>query len=165
MDREILIRAARPDDCERWAALVNLPGVRHNTLRLPFHTPEEVRKWLETRNAASPAILACRGEEMVGCADLRHFDGRRAHAGEVGLVVHDAHWGHGIGTALLGALTDTADRWLGLTRLQLTVFADNHRAIALYRRFGFRIEGTHRSYAFRDGTLADALSMARLRSS
>jgi putative acetyltransferase len=43
------------------------------------------------------------------------------------------------------------------------VFTDNAQALALYRRRGFVVEGTHRAYAFRDGCYADAHSMARLR--
>jgi len=37
------------------------------------------------------------------------------------------------------------------------------RAVALYRRFGFEIEGTLRDYALRDGRYVDAYMMARLR--
>jgi L-phenylalanine/L-methionine N-acetyltransferase len=47
-------------------------------------------------------------------------------------------------------------------RLELDVFADNQRAIALYRKFGFVHEGTHQAYALRDGAYVDSLSMARL---
>jgi len=36
-------------------------------------------------------------------------------------------------------------------------------AIALYEKFGFEVEGTHRRYAFRNGEYVDAYSMARLR--
>jgi ribosomal protein S18 acetylase RimI-like enzyme len=39
----------------------------------------------------------------------------------------------------------------------------NEIGIALYEKFGFEIEGTHRRYAFRDGEYADAYSMARVR--
>jgi putative acetyltransferase len=35
--------------------------------------------------------------------------------------------------------------------------------IALYERFGFEIEGTHRRYALREGGLVDVYSMARLK--
>ena len=38
-------------------------------------------------------------------------------------------------------------------RIELTVYTDNAAAIALYRKFGFEIEGTHRAYALRDGRL------------
>jgi putative acetyltransferase len=68
----------------------------------------------------------------------------------------------GVGSALVGALCDYADRWLGLLRLELTVYVDNAPAIALYRKFGFEHEGTHRAYALRDGVYVDAHTMARL---
>ena len=70
--------------------------------------------------------------------------------------------GQGVGTALMQALVDDADRWAQVLRLELTVYADNARAIALYRKFGFEVEGTHRAYALRDGACVDALAMARL---
>jgi putative acetyltransferase len=62
----------------------------------------------------------------------------------------------------MGALIEAADRWLNLQRIELTVFTDNARAIALYRRFGFVVEGTHRAYALRDGAYVDVHAMARL---
>ena len=58
---------------------------------------------------------------------------------------------------------DLADNWLGLRRLELTVFVDNDTAIRLYERSGFVREGVLRAYAFRDGRFVDVLAMARLR--
>ena len=66
-----------------------------------------------------------------------------------------------LGTALLVAGIDLADNWIGFTRLELTVYADNAPAVALYRKFGFVIEGTAHRYALRDGVFVDALMMAR----
>lgn len=58
---------------------------------------------------------------------------------------------------------DLAENWLDLTRIELKVYVDNASGIALYEKFGFQMEGTHRRYAFRDGGYVDAYSMARLR--
>ena len=55
------------------------------------------------------------------------------------------------------------EKWLNLARIELTVFTDNEAAIALYRKFGFEIEGTLRKYAFRDGEFVDAYAMARIK--
>lgn len=99
---------------------------------------------------------------MVGAAGLTRLIGRRAHAGGLGMGVHDDHVGRGIGTAR-ATLLDVADRWLMLARLELTVDADNARAIRLYERAGFEREGLHRRWAVREGALVDALAMARLR--
>ncbi|MCE9905383.1 GNAT family N-acetyltransferase, partial [Hafnia paralvei] len=47
--------------------------------------------------------------------------------------------------------------------MTLTVYTDNAGAIALYKKFGFEIEGTSRGYAYRDGQYVDVFHMARLR--
>ncbi len=45
--------------------------------------------------------------------------------------------------------------------MELTVYTDNARAIGLYRKFGFEIEGTFKGYAMRDGQYVDAQAMTR----
>jgi putative acetyltransferase len=109
------------------------------------------------------ALVAEAGGTIVGTASLDRLHGRRQHAGTLGMGVHDAHVGRGIGTRLLRAVLDTADNWLDLRRIELTVFVDNAPAIALYERHGFAVEGTLRSYAFRDGAYEDVYAMARMR--
>lgn len=81
----------------------------------------------------------------------------------VGMAVRDDWQGKGVGSALMQAATELADRWLNLTRLELAVYTDNAPAIHLYEKFGFVREGTLRQYAFRDGVFVDAYAMARLR--
>jgi len=157
------IRAARSDDLEALTALVNLPGFRAGTLRLPYQRTEVTRRWLEDSNTDGLNIVALRDGELIGQAGFERYRGRRAHAAYIGIGVHDDHHGTGVGTALLGELVDAADNWFGLKRLELTVYADNAAAIALYRKFGFEPEGLLRAYAFRAGAYVDALTMARLR--
>src|SRR5215216_4187924 len=87
----------------------------------------------------------------------------RGILGNIGMAVHDDWQGKGIGTALMEAALDLADNWLNLTRIELRVYTDNAAGIALYEKFGFEVEGTHRRLAFRDGEYVDAYSMARLK--
>src|SRR3712207_9346998 len=79
------------------------------------------------------------------------------------MAVRDDWQGKGVGTALMEAALDLADNWLGLTRIELNVYTDNAAGVALYKKFGFEIEGTHRRYTFRNGEYVDAYSMARIR--
>jgi putative acetyltransferase len=76
--------------------------------------------------------------------------------------VRDDWQGRGVGTRLMTTLLDLADNWLGALRIELTVYTDNAGAIALYKKFGFLVEGTHRAFALREGQFVDALAMARL---
>jgi putative acetyltransferase len=79
------------------------------------------------------------------------------------MTVRDDWQGRGVGTKLLQAALDLADRWLALRRVQLTVYVDNEPALRLYRKHGFEVEGTLRQIAFRDGEYVDGFLMARLR--
>jgi RimJ/RimL family protein N-acetyltransferase len=53
-----------------------------------------------------------------------------------------------------------AARRFGLTRIELTVHADNLRAIALYKSVGFQQEGVLRDASRIDGEYIDSLAMA-----
>ncbi|MCG7392322.1 GNAT family N-acetyltransferase [Microvirga sp. ACRRW] len=160
---ELTIRATRPSDCEAIAALASLPGYRWGTLRMPHQTPEETRKWLESLGANNVSLAAFLNEQIVGHIGLTRLAGRRAHAANIGMGVHDDHRGRGIGSSLLREVLMIADDWLNLNRIELTVYVDNAPAIALYKRNGFEVEGTHRSFAFRGGSFVDAHAMARIK--
>lgn len=80
---------------------------------------------------------------------------RLRHAGEFGLSVRRAYWGLGIGSRMLDALLDWARETQIITKVDLRVRTDNQRAIALYRRKGFAIEGTIHKQILLDGTYYD----------
>jgi putative acetyltransferase len=161
---EIAISRAEPDDYEEiWRTYVE-PGAQGGTLQLPHPSKELWRKRLAEFSENDVMLVACVDGAIVGNAALHHQRMlRRSHAMSIGIAVRDDHAGRGVGTALLEALLTIADGWLNVFRLELTVYADNARAIALYRKFGFEVEGTHKAYALRDGRYVDALFMARIR--
>jgi putative acetyltransferase len=162
---DITVRRAEPGDFEGFCRIFTDESAYSGTLQLPMPSRELWRKRLAEPAEGHYVFAACVGEEIVGNAGLHPVapTPRRAHALMLGLAVPSAWQGKGVGKALMGTLVDFADRWLPVTRLELTVFTDNERAIALYRRFGFEVEGTHRDYALRDGRYADVLAMARLK--
>jgi putative acetyltransferase len=138
-------------------------------MQLPFNNELQWRERLTEITGPGKVdlvLVAERDGTIVGNAGLHPFalasQVRRRHAASIGIAVASDAQGQGVGTALLQAICDYADRWLGLLRLELTVYVDNARAIALYERFGFETEGRLRGYAMRDGELVDAFSMARI---
>ena len=67
--------------------------------------------------------------------------------------------GRGLGTGLLSE----AKHWAaahGVHRLELTVMAHNQRAIGLYQRTGFSVEGRRSECLLIDGQFIDELYMA-----
>jgi len=145
-------------------ALYNDSAVARQVLQMPYQAPEMWRKRLTLDNERQVTLVALHQDEVVGSANLEQYPRvRRSHCGAIGMGVAVAWQGRGLGTRLLAELLEVADNWMGLRRVELTVYTDNQPAIALYRKFGFEVEGQLREFALRDGVHADVLSMARLR--
>ena len=161
---EITIRTADPSDAEAILKCYTAPLAARNTLQMPFRSLESVREQLTKSGEGDNVLVAVIDGEVVGMIGLHTSSRPRVnHKAEVGMMVRDDWKGKGVGAALMQAVIELADKWLNLTRIELTVFTDNESAIALYRKFGFEIEGTLRKYAFRDGEFVDAFAMARIR--
>jgi putative acetyltransferase len=160
----VTIRAVEPEDYEALREIYAQPGAYYGTLQMPFPSAHTWRERLKSPGTDRYALVACDGERPVGNIGLMTSPNpRRRHTAGIGMGVHDAYAGRGIGHALMSAALSIADGWLNLHRVELTVFADNARAIRLYERHGFVAEGRHRDYAFREGAMVDAIAMARLR--
>lgn len=161
---DIAVRPYEPRDLPDLHEAWSQPRAVFGTLLDPAVSAAEREKRFANPPPGMAHFVALVEGKAVGSASLhRQERHRRSHAGDIGMAVHDAYAGRGVGTALLAALVDLADNWWNLRRIELDVYADNARAIALYERFGFEREGLRRAFAWRDGGYVDSLSMARLR--
>ena len=162
----IQVRRASPNDAPAYAAIMGDPAVYPGLLQMP-HTDEESWRVRLTETCAPgkqdlPLVAELNGE-VVGNAGL-HPVGvamRRRHVMALGIAVAPKAQGQGVGSALMQAMCDYADRWVGVLRLELSVYTDNAVALRLYRKFGFVIEGTMRGFSLRDGRYVDTHAMAR----
>ncbi len=159
----ILIRAYEPEDVPAITAMFNQRGVAAGTLQIPFTSATERRERYPPSDTLRLLVAEVDGR-VVGEGALTLYRKRRNHVGSLGMAVDESFQGRGVGTALMTALMDLADNWYNLRRVELLVYADNARAIYLYQKFGFTIEGRHQAFAFREGAYVDALTMARVRS-
>ena len=161
---EITVRHTEPTDYEALQRLFSGPRVIAGTLQLPFPSAEMWHQRLSEPQEGMFSLVACVDEEAIGEISLQTSPTlwRMRHVGSIGMAVRDDWQGQGIGTTLMQAVLDLADNWLNLTRIALHVYVDNAPAIALYKKFGFEIEATHRRFAFRHGEYVDSYSMARV---
>lgn len=163
---DISVRRAQPADAPAYARIMGDPGVYPGLMQTPYANEEALRRWITEMSAPDRSellIVAERAGTVVGSAGL-HPAGpraRRRHAMTLGISVLPSAQGQGVGTALMASLCHYADGWAGVLRLELMVFVDNERALALYRKFHFEIEGRLRGYALRDGRYVDSYTMAR----
>ena len=110
----------------------------------------------------SVVLVAFEGSTLLGYVEAVGGRYRRnRHCAHVVIGVREAAGGRGVGTALLEALSAWA-RSRGVHRLELTVMAHNARAIALYRKCGYEVEGTRRASLRLDGAYVDELAMANV---
>ena len=163
---KVTVRRAEIRDAESLMATHSMPRAMAGTLQLPFPSVDAWRKRIGENSADDYVLVAEADGVLVGSLGLHPSSRspRRRHAAGIGMSVHDDWQRRGVGTTLLRAAIDLADKWLNYRRLELTVYTDNVAALALYSKFDFEIEGTLRDYAFRDGHFVDAYTMARVRS-
>jgi len=160
----VTVRAFNMNDWQDVADLWQQPEVVWGTRQLPYQSLDDLRKRLENPPERFHRLVAVSGDgRVIGLLGLQVGHGRIAHVGHIGMMVHPDFFNQGVGSALMKAAIDLADKWLDLTRLDLEVYVDNAAAIHLYEKHGFEIEGTLRRYAFRDGEYVDSYVMARVR--
>jgi putative acetyltransferase len=163
---DVEYRRAVAADAESVARLMSDEAVFAGLLQLPYPTPDLWRKRLETQVTDQDALhlVGVAGGHVIGSGGLGRDAKslRRRHVAGLGLSVAAEWQGRGIGSELMRRLLDWADNWVGVLRIELGVYTDNERAIALYRKFGFQLEDTQRAYALRKGVYVESHMMARL---
>jgi putative acetyltransferase len=160
---ELEIRPFSLDDTEAMWRLFRQPGVLATTLTLPSQRLEQRQARYEALSDDDHLLVAVRHGEVAGTAGLHVEKGRRRHVASMGIAVSSTHRRAGVGDALMRAVLDLADNWLGLRRVELGVLTDNEAARQLYEKHGFVVEGVRRRSVAVAGELCDEVLMARVR--
>ncbi len=106
-------------------------------------------------------LLARLDGRLVGMVLIRGgFLLRMEHVGKLEIFLHAGCRGKGIGRMLMESALGWARDHAVLSKIGLTVFEDNTRAVGLYRALGFVVEGRRLGeYREHDGTLRSDLLM------
>ncbi len=108
-------------------------------------------------------LLALIEAEIVGMLNVTGSPKKRLqHNGEFGLTVKKAFWGKGIGRALMDSLLDWARANPIIRKINLMVMVENERAVRMYRRYGFEVEGRIRRDLNLNGRFHDGYWMGLL---
>ena len=108
-------------------------------------------------------FVALQGQRVVGWCDALPVAGEtRSHITVLGVALLPQARHRGLGAQLMQAVIPKV--WhKGFTRIELTVRTDNLNALALYKRQGFAVEGTHRNGGRINSEYHDVYAMALLR--
>lgn len=107
-------------------------------------------------------LVAEADARLIGfvAATRKRFE-RVRHCFSLVIGVERAYWGQGVGSHLMTEI-EQCTQSTGAERLELTVVKSNARAVQLYHRSGFTIEGTRRSSMRIGDELVDELYMAKI---
>jgi len=129
-----------------------------------FRTPEQQMELFGAASVRGDVFLIAEWNGIrVGEVNLRR--GSRdafKHSAVLGISVAREWRGRGIGSALMQHAMEWASTKGSIRRIELYVYATNARAIRLYDRFGFQVEGRRKGAVRVGDHFVDDLLMAYL---
>jgi len=135
------------------------PAVPLNEERVIEHISELGKK----KDHIGFALRRVSDQALIGVAELEDINWHHGNAW-LAIGLGKPFWDQGLGTEAMQLVTRYAFQELNLHRVQLTVFAYNQRALAVYRKVGFIEEGRQREWVLRDGERYDLIFMGLLAS-
>lgn len=121
---------------------------------------ERIKKTISPNNNAI-FVAEIDGIIVGSIAGMREHMNRIKHRMYIVAGILEQYQSMGIGTRLLQAL----EKWAfenRIHRMYLTVLTKNIKGVGLYKKMGFKIEGTLRDSIFLDGKFEDEYTMAKI---
>ncbi len=156
-EREFTIRRARDEDAGAIAEVYN-EAIRNTTATFDTE-PKSVKdrmRWLQSRDARHPVIVAEFDGQVIGWAALSQWSDRPAytHTAESSFYVKEQFRGKGVGRMLKVRLIDEARR-AGFHTIIARVAEGSDASIHLNQSVGFAHVGTLREVGFKFGRRLD----------
>ncbi|MDQ0223100.1 GNAT family N-acetyltransferase [Streptococcus moroccensis] len=169
-EAEVIFKEAQLEDAAGLAQLLMDVATESEFLTRdddsPYMTAEETAGFIKNR-LASPnqiCLIAKVDSRVVGVLNIAAASYTRVnHIGDIFIAIAKDFWGYGLGQILMEEAIDWAEHSGIIRRLELTVQARNERAVHLYQKCGFRIEGTkERGAKTKNGEFLDVYLMGKL---
>lgn len=158
--KELTIRAPKVEEAEDFLNYLNHCGKETDFLGFGKEginqTLEGEIKYFQSFTEKNFMLIAVVDDKIVGSCSLSTNEGRirLKHIGVLGITILKDYWGLGIGKYIMKAAIEKGKDG-GLTRIELTTRVDNDRAISLYEKLGFKIEGQLKNAIYIDGNYFD----------
>ena len=168
--RKCVLRPTGPDLAAEMIEYMKVTaGETEWLLRYPdevSYTPESEREILGRllEDPGQVMMVAVVDGKVAGNCSVSGIGNKRKilHRCSLAIALYREYWGLGIGTAMIGYLTELAKQ-IGFRQIDLEVVAENEQAQALYRKCGFVESGRrHNALRFDDGTSHDEILMYKL---
>ena len=162
----VVLRPLERDHLARCVAWFNDPDVTYFLARdEPLTMAEEERWFADYRSKVDEEIYAIEvAGDHIGNVGLHGID-RANRRASLGIVIGEKdQWSKGHGTDAVRTVLRYAFRDLHLHKVNLDVLDYNDRAIRLYKRCGFAVEGLRREELWKRGRFVNLVRMSILES-
>jgi RimJ/RimL family protein N-acetyltransferase len=129
-----------------------------------FRTEKQQRDLIRFYNVSQNSImlLAVKGDNIAGILTLTGKIGiKMFHRATLGLALKKKYWGMGIAHTLMSTALEVSLR-SSLIKLELEVVTVNARAVKLYKKFGFSVDGIIKYAKIYDGKVYDHYIMSKI---
>jgi len=160
---EIEIRHIEKSDITGIKKIYDQPHVVEGTIQLPYQSIDMCESRFEgLKNYIG--LVAIKDGQVVGQFGVHTIDNpRRKHVAIIDIAVCSSVQGKGVASVLMKAGIELCDNWLNIEKIELQVFCDNERAMQLYKKHGFKVEGELEKYGYTSGGYVNAYTMGRIK--
>ena len=167
---EAIFRSPRVEDAEKMLDYLRAVSTDTDFLMRCEKDPhypsvDDEKTWIDKHISSEDDILinCVINGAIVGNCNISFTDRFRSrHIGTIGIAVRKEYWGRGIGTLMFEEMEKIARAHEGVSQMELTCFANNTRAQALYKKMGFKVDYVrHDALRTADGTLTDEYGMVK----
>lgn len=162
--KELIIRTPKIEEANDFLNYLNHCGKETDFLGFGKEgveqTLEDEIKYFQNFTGKNFILVALIDNKIVGSCSLSANEKRVRlnHIGILGITVLKDYWNLGIGKYLIEATIERGKN-NGLTRIELTTRVDNERALSLYKKLGFEIEGQLKNSIYIDDRYYDSYIM------
>lgn len=124
----------------------------------------DIENWIITHNNNKNEVLylieTAEEQKVIGHVGIYNIDFRVRKAEFAILIAGEDNQGKGYGSLCTKFMIDYAFNELNIRRLTFSLLSDNHRALALYMKYGFVQEGLLKDEQYSFGKFHDIILMS-----
>jgi diamine N-acetyltransferase len=162
VERTVYLRAFEQEDIKELQLWLNDPESIRMVGR-KFKSYDETVIYVQQKKTNGDLVMAIEKQDgqMIGWGFLKNIEYEHGRAG-IGILLAPEHRGCGYGQQAMELMIDIGFKQLRLNKIYLTTREFNERAVKLYIKLGFVVEGKLRKHAFIDGKYHDTFFMSLL---
>jgi RimJ/RimL family protein N-acetyltransferase len=168
-NQSITLRESTKEDAQSIIKFYNTVGAETTYLSFGGYeynvSLEQQEAMIESTNSSDNnfMILALVDDKIIGIGTISSNQKKKGkHVGILGIVITEKYCDLGLGKIMMDCLINWCRDNKITTKISLSVREDNPRAIALYKKCGFEIEGILKNETYIDGEFFNIVCMGMI---